>query len=56
MRPPPCAAPACCAAAAARRELRYVFCIALPRGERLRRVLPTTAADVERLTRYLADS
>jgi hypothetical protein len=34
---------------------RYVFRVALEAGQRLRRVVPSTAADVERLTRHLAD-
>lgn len=32
---------------------RYAFSITLPAGARLRRVLPTTSADVERLARHL---
>ena len=34
---------------------RYVYRVALEPGQRLRRVVPTSPADVERLTRLLAD-
>jgi hypothetical protein len=35
---------------------RYVFAVKLAPGQQLRRVLPATEADAERLMRYLADS
>jgi hypothetical protein len=35
---------------------RYVFALKLAPGQQLRRVLPATEADAERLMRYLADA
>lgn len=35
---------------------RYVFRVGLQAGQQLRRVLPANQADIDRLTRYLAES